>query len=80
MPVFWVALLLGVISVLLMNPTVANPNARAINGDLLFSVFGIAEIIRFFWSDSALSRKWAFVYGRGRNAFICQLPIVLVYS
>ena len=48
MPVFWVALLLGVISVLLMNPTVANPNAQAINGDLLFSVFGIAEIIRFF--------------------------------
>lgn len=47
LPVFWVALLLGVISFLLMGVTDANPNGQSINGDLLYSIFGIAEIVRF---------------------------------
>ncbi len=43
MPVFWTALLLGVISVLLTGT-----NGQVIKGDLLFSITGISEIARFF--------------------------------
>lgn len=43
LPVFWAALLLGVISVLLTGG-----NGQVINGDLLFSISGISEIARFF--------------------------------
>ena len=54
LPVFWVALLFGAISVWLMGFGYAGEvahtggNGQVNNGDLLFSIFGIAEIARFF--------------------------------
>ncbi len=54
LPVFWAALFLGVISVKLMSPEYSSEalltggNTQAINRDLFFSIFGIAEIARFF--------------------------------
>jgi len=54
LPVFWAALVLGVISVWLMGNENTNDmtqnggNVQVINQDLLFSILGISEIARFF--------------------------------
>jgi peptidoglycan/LPS O-acetylase OafA/YrhL len=54
LPVFWVALFLGVISVWLIgiknfdNMTLTGGNVQIINSDMLFSILGVSEIARFF--------------------------------
>ena len=58
LPVFWVALFLGVSSVWLVDPTNTNPNGQVINADILFSIFGLAEIARFFGITELYPGTW----------------------
>ena len=54
LPVFWVGLILGMMSVWMISFEYTNiithiaGNDQIINGDLLFSIAGISEIVRFF--------------------------------
>lgn len=54
LPVFWAALLLGVISVWLMGfestskLAYTDENGQVINGNIFYSIAGISEIVRFF--------------------------------
>jgi peptidoglycan/LPS O-acetylase OafA/YrhL len=48
MPVFWIALFLGLISVWLIGTEYTGEKGQVVNGDVFFSIFGIAEIARFF--------------------------------
>jgi hypothetical protein len=48
MPVFWIALFLGLISVWLIGNEYTGEKGQVVNGDVFFSIFGIAEIARFF--------------------------------
>lgn len=48
LPVYWAGLLLGVISLWLAGPAYMGDKGQIINIDLIFSIFGIAEIARIF--------------------------------
>jgi peptidoglycan/LPS O-acetylase OafA/YrhL len=52
MPVFWIALSLGLISSWLTGSVHTDESSKVLNGEVFFSIFGIAEIARFFGATS----------------------------
>jgi peptidoglycan/LPS O-acetylase OafA/YrhL len=48
LPVYWAALLIGVISIWLAGSAYMGEKGQVVNSDLFFSILGVAEISRFF--------------------------------
>jgi peptidoglycan/LPS O-acetylase OafA/YrhL len=48
LPVYWAALLIGIVSLWVTGPAYMGEKGQVVNSDLFFSIFGVSEIIRVF--------------------------------